>query len=206
MLFAVVARGARAQEAPISLSDEEEPMLEEEPGAQEREPRGPQGRSSSARARSDVAPPSAAARERIFGGGGVAILGGIGTSQTILLGFHASGALFGVGLAAGYEPSGILVGEYRTADHFWLSFATSFAYMAYDARPLAFGPEIDLDAGLVPSFFDRATLRFGFAMWYAPFEAPVFIGTTIGMRVDFVTNRDPALGTDYPGLRLHWGF
>ena len=214
MLFVVCAREARAQDEPISLSDEDEPPMEEEPGDDHFDRGGPpqrplpesRGRPAAARASRDASPPSAAAGDRMFGRGGVAIFGGIGSSQWILLGLHSGGALFGVGLAAGYEPSGILVGEYRTTDHFSLSFASSFAYMAYDARPLAFGPEFALEAGLVPTFFDRATLRFGFAMWYAPFDAPLYLGTMIGMRVDFATNSDPSFGTDYPGLRLRWGF
>lgn len=209
LLSAAFARGARAQEAPISLSDEDEPMLEQEPREPDRYDRGrPQPvRSPGARAGSDRPPPSAAAaQDRMFGAGGVAILGSIGSSQMILLGFHAGGALFGLGLAAGYQPAGILVDEYRTSDHLWLSFASSLAFMAYDARPVAFGPEIDLEAGVAPTFFDRATLRFGFAMWYAPFDAPLYLGTLIGLRVDFATNTDPSLGTDYPGLRLRWGF
>ena len=144
----------------------------------------------------------------MFEGGGIAIHGGIGGSSQIMLGFNAGPALFGLGLALGYDPTGAPVaGGMRSDETVSFNLATSFAYMAYNTRPLAFGPEIDFEASLAPGDpFDAAHLRFGFAMWYAPFNAPVYIGTMIGLHVGFYAGGDPSVSTDYPGLRIRWGF
>lgn len=144
----------------------------------------------------------------MFEGGGIAILGGIGGTSQIMLGFNAGPALFGLGLALGYDPSGAqIAGGMRSNETVSFSLATSFAYMAYNTRPVAFGPEIDFDASLAPGDpFDVAHLHFGFAMWYAPFHAPVYIGTMIGLQVGFLAGSDPSVSTEYPGLRIRWGF
>ena len=143
----------------------------------------------------------------MFDGGGIAIQGGLGASSQILLGFNAGPALFGLGLALAYDPLGAMTGSARSNETVSFNLATSFAYMAYNTKPVAFGPEIDFDASLAPSpAFSASNLRLGFAMWYAPFHAPVYIGTMIGLRIGFVKGGDPSVSTDYPGLRLRWGF
>jgi hypothetical protein len=79
--------------------------------------------------------------------------------------------------------------------------------MAYNTKPLAFGPELDFDAQLAPGTpFGFTTLVPGFAIWYAPFPAPLYIGTMIGLRIGFMSYGNPTVATDYPGVRLRWGF
>jgi len=155
--------------------------------------------------------------EPLFSGGGVAIQGGLGSSQQILLSFNASAALFGLGLGFGYNQGGVSVGPVTTnpdgstnASTETISFqlAAYFAYMAYNIKPLAFGPEIDFDAQLAPGTpFQVSTLVPGFAVWYAPFPtAPLLIGTMLGLRIGFTGYGNPTVSTDYPGVRLRWGF
>ena len=152
-------------------------------------------------------PPPPQEPELMFEGGGIAIQGGIGGSSQILLGFNAGPALFGLGLGLGYDPMGAPVSTGRSNETVSFNLATSFSYMAYNTKPVAFGPEVDFEATLAPGpAFSSSALRFGFAMWYAPFHAPVYIGTMIGLRVGFVKGGDPSVSTEYPGLRLRWGF
>jgi hypothetical protein len=149
--------------------------------------------------------------EPLFSGGGVAIQGGLGSSQQILLSFNASAALFGLGLGFGYNQAGVIPSQAAATESSTetISFqlAAYFAYMAYNTKPLAFGPEFGFEAQLGPGTpFQVATLVPGFAMWYAPFPAPLLIGTMLGLRIGFSGYGNPTVSTDYPGVRLRWGF
>jgi hypothetical protein len=134
-----------------------------------------------------------------------------------LLSFTAGGALFGLGLGFGYNQAGVLPAMTNAAaaaapgssvETISFQLAAYFAYMAYNTKPLAFGPEIDFDAQLAPGTpFEVSTLVPGFAMWYAPFPAvPLQIGTMLGLRFGFTGYGNPTIGTEYPGVRLRWGF
>jgi hypothetical protein len=159
------------------------------------------------------APPPVPADEALFAGGGIALQGGIGGSQQILLSFNAGAALFGLGLGFSYNQAGVGVAPSSTppatpaTETIGFQLAAYFAYMAYNTKPLAFGPELDFEAQLAPgSPFDVTTLVPGFAVWYEPFAAPLQIGTMIGLRIGFFGQGNPTVATDYPGLRLRWGF
>jgi hypothetical protein len=156
-------------------------------------------------------PPPPPADEPVFSGGGIALQGGLGSSSQILLSFNAGSALFGLGLGFGYNQAGVGANQMAGADPAveTISFALStyFAYMAYNTKPLAFGPELDFEAQLAPGDpFQVSVLTPGFSMWYHPFPAPLLIGTMIGLRIGFSGYGNPTVGTEYPGVRLRWGF
>jgi hypothetical protein len=117
-----------------------------------------------------------------------------------------------LGLGFGYNQAGVVpnqaaAGADASVETISFGLATYFAYMAYNTKPIAFGPELDFDAQLAPGTpFGVCTLVPGFAMWYQPFPAPLLIGTMIGLRVGFATYGNPTVSTDYPGVRLRWGF
>jgi hypothetical protein len=202
----------QAQELPVLPPLEEEPLVpppqvEAPPYAVEQlQPMAPI-EPRSAQLRPAAPPPD----EPLFSGGGVAVQGGLGSSQQILLSFNASAALFGLGLGFGYDQAGVVPNANGVADASTetISFqlAAYFAYMAYNTKPLAFGPEIDFEAQLAPGTpFEVSTLVPGFAIWYAPFPAPLLIGTMLGLRIGFAGYGNPTVATDYPGVRLRWGF
>jgi hypothetical protein len=201
----------RAQELPVLPPLEEEPLVqppqvEAPPYAVEQlQPMAAEPRPVQLR---PVGPPP---DEPLFSGGGVAIQGGLGSSQQILLSFNASAALFGLGLGFGYSQAGVIPAqsavEGTSTETISFQLAASFAYMAYNTKPLAFGPEIDFEAQLAPGTpFEVSTLVPGFAIWYAPFPAPLLIGTMLGLRIGFTGYGNPTVSTDYPGVRLRWGF
>jgi hypothetical protein len=148
--------------------------------------------------------------EPMFSGGGVAIQGGLGPSTQLLLSFNASSVLLGLGLGFGYNQAGVAPASSMDVASETISFqiALSVAIMAYNTKPLAFGPELDFESQLAPgSPFDISTLTPGFAMWYAPFPTtPLMIGTMLGLRIGFTGYGNPTISTDYPGVRLRWGF
>jgi hypothetical protein len=154
------------------------------------------------------APPTTVPASKLFAGGGVAILGTISASSQLALGFHAGAALFSIGLAIHYDPGGLVTGNGRSLDTLGLQLTGSFAYMAYNRHPLAFGPEIALASSIAPgpAFSSFTELQPGLALWYAPFKAPVMIGTALQLKLSFTQGADPVIETLYPGLRLRWGF
>lgn len=213
LLLGLYAQPISAQGLPVLPPLEEEPLVQppqvEAPPypVEQLEPMAPMEQPRPVQLR-PAAPP---ADEPLFSGGGVAIQGGLGSSSQILLSFNASAALFGLGLGFGYSQAGVISDATPSGDSSseTISFQLGayFAYMAYNTKPLAFGPEIDFEAQLAPGTpFERSTLVPGFAMWYAPFPAPVMIGTMLGLRIGFFGQGNPTVSTDYPGVRLRWGF
>lgn len=206
-----------AQQLPVLPPLEEEPLVQ--PPQVEAPPYAvePLQPMAPAEPRPMLRPAAPPPDEPLFAGGGVAIQGGLGASQQILLSFNASAALFGLGLGFGYNQAGVAQGVVApnpdggtNASTETISFqlAAYFAYMAYNIKPLAFGPEIDFEAQLAPGTpFQVSTLVPGFAVWYAPFPtAPLLIGTMLGLRIGFTGYGNPTVSTDYPGVRLRWGF
>lgn len=210
LLISLAVQPLQAQELPVLPPLEEEPLVQ--PPQVEAPPYPveqlqPMAEPRPAQLRPVGPPPD----EPLFSGGGVAIQGGLGGSQQILLSFNASAALFGLGLGFGYDQAGVIPATQGATDASTetISFqlAAYFAYMAYNTKPLAFGPEIDFEAQLAPGTpFEVSTLVPGFAVWYAPFPAPLMIGTMLGLRIGFRSYGNPTVSTDYPGVRLRWGF
>ena len=145
---------------------------------------------------------------RLFRGGGVALLGAIGSSQEIALGFQAGAALFSIGLSVRFDPAGLATASGRSLDMLGVQMSGSFAYMAYNRYPVAFGPEIAMASNIAPgsAFTGFTELRPGLALWYAPFQAPLLFGTAMQLKLTFQQGADPVLDTAYPGLRIRWGF
>ena len=148
--------------------------------------------------------------DKVFNGTGVAILGGLGSSSTLMLGINVKDLLLSFGFSFGYNVATAAAATTSSSGSSKVGFslATSFAYMVYDSRPVAFGPEVDLDMRLAPSpaVTGFTQLRPGFALWYAPFNAPLYIGTMIGLTFTFVKGADPSISTEYGGFRVRWGF
>lgn len=206
------AQPLRAQQLPVLPPLEEEPLVQPpqvEAPPYPMEQLQPMPPAEPRQVQMRPAPPPV--DEPVFSGGGIALQGGLGPSQQILLSFNASSALFGLGLGFGYNQAGVNGTQdpalNASVETISFSLATYFAYMAYNTKPLAFGPEIDFEARLAPGDpFTVSTLTPGFAMWYQPFPAPLLVGTMIGLRIGFQGYGNPTVGTDYPGIRLRWGF
>jgi hypothetical protein len=183
----LVVQPLHAQQLPVLPPLEEEPLVQppqvEAPPypVEQLQPMAPEPRP--AQLRPVALPPD----EPVFAGGGVAIQGGVGQG------------------AVSMNPDGSINASTETIS---FQLAAYFAYMAYNTKPLAFGPEIDFDAQLAPGTpFQVSTLVPGFAVWYAPFpSAPLLIGTMLGLRIGFLGYGNPTVSTDYPGVRLRWGF
>ena len=80
------------------------------------------------------------------------------------------------------------------------------AYYFYNKLPFAMGIEGAVATGLAPTAFDVLTLQPGLVVYYAPFPAPVVIGTALDLQINFPKDLDPVVKTLMPGLRIIYAF
>jgi hypothetical protein len=193
---------ARAQDLPVPIDDVQSGLDTNMEGVPGLEPPAPQPMAAT------IAPQPPAANGRMFSGGGFAILGSVGASSGLAVSFNAGAALFSIGLDFQFDPRGLANGDSRSDDELAMRISLGFAFMAYNHAKLAFGPEIGLVSTLAPgaAFTSRSELHPGLALWYAPFDAPLLIGTALLLPITFQSGADPVLGSEYPGLRIRYGF
>jgi hypothetical protein len=114
--------------------------------------------------------------------------------------------LAAVGLAYEHNGNGLAPG---VTDKDAAALILSAAYMIVNSRAigLAMGPELDLTSTLAPgSAFDNNDFRVGWAFWYAPWKAPIAIGTAA--QVAFVSNKGQSavIRLVTPAVRIVFGF
>lgn len=80
-------------------------------------------------------------------------------------------------------------------------------YMLVDAMPFAMGPAFAFRGSFAPgSFFSTVQLMPSWDLWYTPFNAPVAIGTSLGMMITLTNGFEPVFQFYTPGLRLAYTF
>lgn len=145
--------------------------------------------------------PAPAAPARLIGGNVGVLVGGV-SDQPYAFGAIAlnGGVILGLGVGFAYDGTaatdkfsalGILYGSY------------SFVNIAN----FAVGPELFVIVPLAPTPASTLTFRPGVALWYAPFSAPVLLGTAIDVDFTYV-QAGGALKVSLvtPGLRLGYVF
>jgi hypothetical protein len=80
------------------------------------------------------------------------------------------------------------------------------SYMVHDVLPFATGPEFTWATSVAPDAFQVNVLLPGWAFWYAPFPAPLLVGTAMNANLTFLPGGEYTLGLATPGLRLAWLF
>lgn len=96
-------------------------------------------------------------------------------------------------------------GEWRSA------LLVAVEYMLHDQFPFAMGPQFAVMATLAPgSAFDNMLLNPAWGFWYAPFNAPIGIGSSLGFNIalykDMTGARKVNVSLATPAVRLVYVF
>lgn len=155
----------------------------------------------SARADEPAVPAQPVATPHLIGGNTGVLVGGVG-DQPYVFGAIAlnGGVILGVGVGVAFDGTlatdkvsalGILYGS----------------YMFKNVANFAVGPELFIITPFAPTPASTLTFRPGVALWYAPFSAPVLLGTAIDVDLTYVKASSAmkvALVT--PGVRIAYAF
>lgn len=127
-----------------------------------------------------------------------------GASPTLFIAPAVNSLLLGVGLAWEHNGNGLAP---MSTDKDQASVVLTAAYMLHNQVPFAMGPEIALVATLAPgSPFDNITVVPGWAFWYAPWKAPIAIGTALDVALTFPKGGSAIIATTTPAVRIVFGF
>jgi len=142
----------------------------------------------------------------LFEGTHFAVLAGFNASSPVLFFAPAvNSLLLGVGISWEHNGNGLAP---MSTDKDEALVVVTAAYMLHNQVPFAMGPEIAIAATLAPgSPFDTTVVTPGWAFWYAPWKAPIAIGTALD--VSFTFPKSPAkaiIATTTPAVRIVFGF
>jgi hypothetical protein len=98
----------------------------------------------------------------------------------------------GLVLTPGNWQSGILV---------------AIEYMIHDQMPFAMGPAFAFRGSFAPgAFFSSVQLMPSWDLWYTPFNAPLAIGTSLGVLIQLNAGANPIVSLLTPGMRVAYTF
>jgi hypothetical protein len=80
------------------------------------------------------------------------------------------------------------------------------AYYFYNKFPVAIGVEAAVETGFAPKAFDTVTFAPGIAFVYAPFNAPILLGTGIDIQITSIDGAKSVIQSVEPGLRITYAF
>jgi hypothetical protein len=128
-----------------------------------------------------------------------------GASPALFVAPAINSLLMGVGFSYEHNGNGLAPGS--TEKDSALVVVTA-AYMIHNQVPFAMGPEIALAATLAPGDpFDTTIVTPGWAFWYAPWKAPIAIGTALDVALTFPKSPAKAIiATTTPSVRIVFGF
>jgi hypothetical protein len=152
-----------------------------------------------------AAEPMPAAKHPLFHGTGYSFVGGISESPVLGFGWNVDALLFAAGVGLKYDANGLMPPP-ADKDKFSLTAFVSASYMAYNTYPFAMGPELAWVTSLAPgdAVTQYSQLQPGLALWYAPWNAPILIGTALQLPITFTKGRKATIETTYPGIRVIW--
>jgi poly(hydroxyalkanoate) depolymerase family esterase len=82
-----------------------------------------------------------------------------------------------------------------------------FIYFIHDRAPFAMGPELNFITSLSPNVpFTEVVVTPMWALRYAPWKAPIAIGTGLGMSIAFTKNAQPVASLATQGLDIIYAF
>lgn len=149
--------------------------------------------------------------------------GGIGTMGSFSVDRPSVGIAFipvdhmqiGVNVGLTYDGNNILVDPNsspysgaRMPGSKWRSdLLIALEYMVHDVYPFAMGPQLAVATNLAPgAVFDHVAIMPAFGFWYAPFNANVGIGSSLGVNIMFGRNSQPVVQLSTPAVRLVYVF
>lgn len=159
-------------------------------------------------------PPAApmAPAERRFTGDKQAyfISGGVADSPFFTIGTTLpTGVTFSVGLSVDYDGNGLPIPgtTMRASDKLSMTGLIYGAYYLYNKFPVGIAAEAALVAPLAPNAFDPFFIvQPGVAILYAPFPAPIVLGTALDLAITKPKNGSVSVSTVTPGLRIVYVF
>ncbi len=154
-------------------------------------------------------------RQGLFG-----VLGAVNDSPTVLPAMTVADHFFvGVGLQFHWNdngpppaarPSTRAANPPGGANKFNSNLVVAGEYMVIDKLPFALGPELTVLGSLAPDrVFTTLVFEPGIAFWYAPFRAPLVLGSAVDAEI--ITQNGPTAAKAQvtiltPGLRLGYIF
>ncbi len=150
-------------------------------------------------------------RQGLFG-----VLGAVSNSPTVLPAMTVADHFFvGVGLQFQWNDNGSADGSFSTGANpgdkkFNSNLVVAGEYMLIDKLPFAIGPELTMVGSLAPDrVFTTLIFEPGIAFWYAPFRAPLVLGSAVDAEI--ITQNGPTAAKAQvtiltPGLRLGYIF
>jgi hypothetical protein len=160
------------------------------------------------------APAAAAPAPRKFAGARTSryVSGGVADSPFLTVGMtFPPGVSVAVGLNITYDGNGLVIPgmAMRSADKFAFSGLVYGSYYIYNVHPVGIATELAVIAPLAPDAFDPAVVvRPGVVFYYAPFAAPVVIGSSLSLSITVPKddNAKASVQTLTPGVRLIYVF
>lgn len=151
--------------------------------------------------------PAAPPDHPLFHGVHTSVSGELSSSPVLTFGWNIDAALFAVGVGFKYDPNGLMPAP-APKEKFSFTLFLSGAYMVYNKFPFACGPELGYVTSLAPgkAITGYSQLLPALAFWYAPFNAPILLGTALQLPITFTKGRDATIETTYPGVRVIWAF
>jgi hypothetical protein len=175
--------------------------------AQEEPSASPQAPSVPAEALPPAAKPAGEAPP-LIGGFRPGIIASVSDLPFVSAGYQLDGGIFAsLGLGLTYDGNGLAGPAGPTDKKVGGSVVLYGAKMLKNSFPIAHGPELGV---LLPfgatSFFDVVVLQPGYGMYYAPFNAPILIGTGIVLKTTLVKGAKPRMDLGTSGVRFLFGF
>lgn len=159
------------------------------------------------------APAAAAPAPRKFAGARTSryLSGGVADSPFLTVGMtFPPGISVAVGMNITYDGNGLAIpgSLMRSTDKFSFQGLVYGSYYIYNVFPVGIATELAVIAPLAPEAFNPAVVfRPGVVFYYAPFAAPVVIGTSLSLSIT-VPDGPPktSVQTLTPGVRLIYVF
>jgi hypothetical protein len=139
------------------------------------------------------------------------ISGGVSDSPFFSIGTTLpNGLTFAVGLDVKYKGNGLPVAGATapSTDKFAFTGLLYGAYYFYNKFPVGIAAEAAVIAPLSPTAFQVTTIQPGIGFYYAPFPAPIVLGTGLDVQINIFkdSNIKPTISTVTPGVRIVYVF
>jgi hypothetical protein len=155
-----------------------------------------------------AAAPAPPAKIPLIGGNKAALLGNVGDSPNVVVAAALDGGwLVGGGLSLTINPNGLPTPTGPSTAKVASALIAYGSYQIHNVFPFSCGPEVTLAVPVAPNNVgDVVQFIPGFNFWYAPWNAPVAIGSAVGARFTFVKGASPVFDTVTFGIRFGYIF
>lgn len=148
-----------------------------------------------------AAPEAPAVTPRLIGGNTGILVGGVSDQAFALGGIALDGGII-LALGAGFSYDGT-----KAADKTGFTGILHGAYMLKNTANFAAGPELFVVMPFVPKAAETINFQPGFALWYAPFSAPVLFGTSLQLDIKYIQDGgNVVVDLKTPSLRIGYAF